>query len=114
MAALMGHYNMLTLLLESGFDIKSVDDCGRIPLHAACGASKPSPKIVQTLLERGADLSARNLKVAGTPYQSGDIPRESLSSIPSNIRTNIYNKYILQLGAATLRLSAYYFISALV
>ena len=77
MAALMGHSDMLTLLLESGFAINAFDDCGRTPLHAACGADSPSPKIVQTLLERGADPSARIVKFAGTPYQAGDTPRES-------------------------------------
>ena len=79
MAALMGHSDMLTLLLNSGFAINTFDDCGRTPLHTACGADIPSPKIVQTLLERGADPSARNLKIAGTPYQGGDTPRESRS-----------------------------------
>ena len=50
MAALMGLLDMLTLLLESGFDINTIDDCGHTPLHAACIADRPSPKIVQTLL----------------------------------------------------------------
>ena len=88
MAALMGHSDMLTLLLANGFDINSIDDYGRTPLHAACGADKPSPKIVQTLLESGADPSARNIKVAGTPYQGGDTPRESQSQSPSNTLTS--------------------------
>ena len=77
MAALMGHLDMLTLLLESGFEINSIDDCGRTPFHAACRADRPSPKIVQTFIEREADPSARNIKIAGTPYQGGDIPCES-------------------------------------
>ena len=76
MAALMGHLDMLTMLLNTGFDINAVDDCGRTPLHAACGADRPSPEIVQTLLERGADPSARIIKTVGTPYQGGDTPRE--------------------------------------
>ena len=88
MAALMGHSDMLTLLLESNFDINTIDDYGRTPLHAACEADKPSPKIVQTLLERGADPSARNIKISGTPYQSGDTPRKSQSSSPSNPLTS--------------------------
>ena len=76
MAALMGHLDMLTMLLNTGFDINTVDDCGRTPLHAACGADRPFPKIVQRLLERGADPSARIIKARGTPYQGGDTPRE--------------------------------------
>ena len=77
MTALMGHSDMLTLLLENGFNINTIDDYGRTPLHSACGANKPSPEIVQTLLERGADPSARNIKIAGVPYQGGDTPCES-------------------------------------
>ena len=76
MAALRGHLDMLTMLLNAGLDINTVDDYGQTPLHAACGSKRPSPKIVQKLLERGADPSARNIKVGGTPYQGGDTPRE--------------------------------------
>ncbi len=76
MAALMGHLDMLTMLLNTGFDINTVDDYGQTPLHAACGAKRPFPKTVQRLLERGADPSARIIKVDGTPHQGGDTPRE--------------------------------------
>ena len=76
MAAFMGHLDMLTMLLDTGLDINAIDDCGRTPLHAACGADRPFLKIIQRLLERGADPSARNIKVSGVPYQGGDTPRE--------------------------------------
>ena len=76
MAALMGHLDMLTMLLNTGFDINAIDDHGQTPLHSACGADRPVPEIVQRLLERGADPSARNIKVGGTPYQGGDTPRK--------------------------------------
>ena len=76
MAALRGHLDMLNMLLDAGFDINTLDDYGRTPLHAACDANKPFPGIVQRLLERGADPSARTIKLGGTPYQGGDTPRE--------------------------------------
>ena len=76
MAAFMGHLDMLTMLLNTGLDINAVDDHGQTSLHAACGADRPSPAIVQTLLERGADPSARIIKAVGTPYQGGDTPRK--------------------------------------
>ena len=83
----MGHLDMLTMLLNAGFDVNTVDDCGRTPLHAACEADRPFPKIVQTLLERGADPSARIIKVVGTPYQGGDTPRELPSLSHLNMLT---------------------------
>ena len=62
---------MVNLLLDSGFDISVADDYGQTPLLAACKAHRPFPEIVRILLDRGADISDRNIEVSprlgGTP-----------------------------------------------
>ena len=54
MAALMGHLDMLTVLLNTGFDINTVDNHVQAPPHDACGANMPFPEIVQRLYRKGS------------------------------------------------------------
>lgn len=77
MAARMGHLNMVNLLLDHGLEIDSEDDLGQTPLLAACSANQPSCPVVQTLLRRGASVTAKTSGVAGSPYEAGDTPCKS-------------------------------------
>ena len=78
-AALMGHLDMVNLLLDGGLDINATDESGQSPLLAASSADRPFPELVQTLLGRGADIAARTVGIRGTPYQEGDTPRKVIS-----------------------------------
>ena len=74
MAAVMGHLDMVNLLLDRGFDINARDDLQQTPLLTACRADRPHLKVIQTLLERRADITAQDVKLQQTPYKGGDTP----------------------------------------
>ncbi len=80
-AAQMDHLGMVTLLLDCGLDINATDDLGQTPLLAASSAERPSPELVQRLLSRGADTTAKTARTAGSPYQGGDTPRKLTQTI---------------------------------
>jgi len=79
-AALMGHLDMVNMLLDSGLGVNGTDEVGQTPLIAASRADRPLPGLVQTLLSRGADVAARTLHVPGGPYEAGDTPCKLIQS----------------------------------
>ena len=79
-AALMGNTNMLTLLLDHGFPINVPDEAGRTPLHAAAGADKLHPQVVQLLVDRGVDHSAKVVVPSGDTYSSSCLSFSALLS----------------------------------
>ena len=54
-AAMEGHVDVCTYLIDQGAHINSEDDCGNTPLALACSYHKP--KVVEVLVGRGADPS---------------------------------------------------------
>jgi Ankyrin repeats (3 copies) len=64
-AASKGHLEMVLLLLdEFSFPINGRDNQGRTALFAACSADYPNAQLVQTLIDRGANI---NLPASNTP-----------------------------------------------
>lgn len=80
MAASMSHLEMILLLLdEYSFPINTHDTYGRTPLDAACRADRPNPRLVQALLDRGADIAAPIIVLTEPPsHTQGDTPRKLL------------------------------------
>ena len=64
-ASRSGDWKSLALLLEKKFDINAIDAFGQTPLTAASGSSRPVQKIIEMLLENGADVSAKSRKNYG-------------------------------------------------
>jgi len=59
-AARNGHLEIVKLLLESDVDIKQKDYNGRAALHRACAyGSYGSSKVIELLLEKGAEINAQ-------------------------------------------------------
>jgi len=61
---------VIQVLDSPGVDASENDELGYTPLHhAVAGSYCPNPEIVRLLLDRGADVFARN-RGGKTPYQS--------------------------------------------
>lgn len=75
-AASQGYLDMLNLLIDRGFDVNARNENGQTPLLSACDADKPLPILIQTLLNRGANIAAKLIKMPDTAYyyQGGDTP----------------------------------------
>lgn len=70
--------DLITLMLDKGFDIDPIDHHGNTPLLYACGLSHVSPGVVELLLSRGAAVTARNAKAYTGDMVKGDTPCEPL------------------------------------
>ncbi len=76
-AALNGHLNIVTRLLNQRFDINQRDYWRRTPLHFAClGTTRRCPEIVTTLIKEGADTAAKDQIAPTWPFKGGNTPRE--------------------------------------
>lgn len=75
-AASQGYLDMLNLLIDRGFDVNARNENGQTPLLSACDADKPLSILIQTLLDRGANIAAKLIKMPDTAYhyQGGDTP----------------------------------------
>ncbi|KAF8535425.1 ankyrin repeat-containing domain protein [Trichophaea hybrida] len=58
-AASAGHAEMVDLLLDRSFNTEARDQCGDTPLLCVCAASQAYPKVIASLLSRGADVMAK-------------------------------------------------------
>ena len=76
-AAFAGHTDMVRLLLDNGFAVDKPNAEGVTSLILACSAGQPYPKVLQLLLERGADVNApvRGPLATGL-FAKGDTPCE--------------------------------------
>ncbi len=70
-AAAFGHTEIAIALIEGGSNVDQSDKDGSPPLHSA--AFLCCPKIVQALLDKGADKNARN-NSGGTALESVELP----------------------------------------
>jgi hypothetical protein len=64
-AASRGYWADVRSLAGGGCDVTERDDHGRTPLHFAAAAAPPD--VIRLLIERGADLSARDADFDATP-----------------------------------------------
>jgi ankyrin repeat protein len=69
----------IRLMLDIGMDINATTDAGDTAMHAAVNG-RASPVIVKFLVERGADLEAKN-KRGQTPLAAAKASRKDLGEI---------------------------------
>lgn len=69
-AALMGHTEVVSLLLKHGADVNAKSRDGGTPLHASAFLGRA--ETVKLLLEKGADTTLRN-NMGGTPIEGAEL-----------------------------------------
>lgn len=68
-----GNFNAALALVEAGADINSVEEDGWQPVHQACVAfMSGEPRVLELMLQRGADVSAETFDGYGTPFTIAD------------------------------------------
>ena len=95
MAASLGHYNVVRLLMEKGADVTAKTLAGLTPLHVAAKHGRTA--VVQQLLEKGAAPSASG----SDPYVTANIERVTPLHLAAGEGHGLVVRALLRAGADT-------------